>query len=722
MKKNKYIKKERLNEELESIKSTFYTKSELKELLKLAISKTWNVALEDIDNDVYGIIVMTYVNDLTKNNLENYNELSATLKKNKNKFTPEVFIPIDFEKYLKLREEFKEERVDLYNVLIGAQNQNFIARKKTLNGYLWGAINFNDEINEKLKEINDKYGISFDPNKFKKKLDKVLRVHPEKILERYDFLAKLQDWRDNTIKKAISLTSDLFLIDELLKPNKKFVDKMFAKGGVYRDTISDAIKEKWQLDENDKSIEAVIDTFLYYLIYQNNGDNLRQLRRFIVAKQYPYIHLPFISYGNFKQDFWERFELDTSLLKLIEQFAYDYAAKKGLKDKKGQDYKDQRLCLYDLLYKMTDPEREEYLLGKDGPKYNKKIDKVYSNLLNDEKYGYGKRGEEVDKVLGGVDVIKQELKAFLCDKNTLVKYDFSTPLEDWCSKLAEIFINGRPRVKLLLADDKKVRERFIACFLLEIEETLKKLVHYYSKNSKKMSIDENYSSESKKEDIADFGYSEDSLYDECGKTSVSYTYTNVDGEDALDDLKGALKEVLNNKKDLEAYNYDSNFFYYIYKIAEHHLLKKISNPFPLTSRITKREQKENEYKEYIVTTKDHADYLNKILKILDLPDSKKYFGINPKKDRVYELQIMIIKEIYVNLTHFTRKEQKEKRDKLKCDIPEFNKPGKTGDNKLRTYERRARLLIKKVSLKSETLRSKVKLSLLEEMILSILNK
>ena len=296
MKKNQTNKKERLNEELESIKNTFYTKSALKDLLKRSISETWEIALNDINDDVYGIIMMTYVNDLTKNNLQKYNELSTTLKKNK--FTPEVFIPIDFATYLKLREEFKEERVDLYNVLIGAQNQNFKARKITLNGYLWGAINFNDEINKKLMEINDKYGISFDPDTFKKELDKVLRVHPEKILERYDFSDKLNVWRDKMIKKAISLTGGLFLIDELLKPNKKLVDKMFAKG-VYRDAISDAIKEKWQLDQNDESIEAVIDTFLYYLIYQNKGEHLRQLRRCIVVKQYPYIHLPFKSCGIF---------------------------------------------------------------------------------------------------------------------------------------------------------------------------------------------------------------------------------------------------------------------------------------------------------------------------------------------------------------------------------------------------------------------------------------
>lgn len=460
MKKIKTNKKEIFNEELESIKNIFYTNSDLKERLKMAISETWNIALEDIDDDVYGTIVTTYVNHLTKNNLEKCHEIT---------------------------------------------------------------------------------------------------------------------------------------------------------------------------NSSENSIILIQVDFISYLVHR-------------------------------------------------------------------KQFKNQRECLYELLSIMTDTERESYLLGKNGTKYDKKIEDVYDSLLNDKKYGYGELREEVVKVLGSADVIKHELIVFLCDN--LVKYDFSTSLKDWCKKLAERFINSRPRVKLLLTGN----ERFITCFLNEISKELNYLVKRYNKNNIKMSIDENYSFTSIKEEVTDFGYSEDSSYDEYGiKPSVSYTYTKVDDTDVFDSLTEDLTVILKNKTILENYNYDSEFISYFCKIAERHLLKKISNPYPPTPRINKRKQKELEY---IVTTKDNADYFNKVLKVLKLDGSKDYFGIKPKKKRVYDLQIMIIEEIYVNLTHFTRKEQKEKRENLKSTIPEFNK----SDNNLRTCERRARedLIRKKVGEKLQDLFNKVK--------------
>ena len=82
-----------------------------------------------------------------------------------------------------------------------------LQKKEQMIKYIYSdTLQIDNYIKKTIDDFKIDYKISVDANLFKDQLKKVLCVHPEKFLEKYDFSDSLNNWRDNSNNCVSCLT------------------------------------------------------------------------------------------------------------------------------------------------------------------------------------------------------------------------------------------------------------------------------------------------------------------------------------------------------------------------------------------------------------------------------------------------------------------------------------------------------------------------------------
>lgn len=654
-----------------------------KERFKESIMKYWQIgSLENgvirIDEKDYNVIIMTFINDLIKNNFKKLYDLQNDSNGEVSHFAQ--YIQDTFLNYLRIGKKFKEERKKLYNLLKEAEKLPHEKKKERLNKFFTNnESTIDDEIDKKLKSLTDeyqfvktneeKYKEFFDKEIFKKKVKGALCVHPEKILEAYDFTKSLKRWYRTTVKRAISLIYDIMLVDMLLEHDEYFIEKIFdSKESKYRSAIDNIIRDEWDLNDDDESIDAVIDTYLYYLLYKHNGKNIQSFKSNMV-RRVPYVLLKIDSDKYYRQDektpkTWERFDIWTDLNSQIEESSRYYAIE-------CKAYKDERNILNDLLYTFNKKERTNYLWLKQKDKYKSEIREIHIDLKENYRCVEG-----IDEIIN-VENEMEQLRIFLCDdyKKILEKYDFSMPFNKWIKERASLFYKNHPKKEILIKDKSNDS---INIFIEEMHKRLENLVKRFRKDIPLTNYVDGYSDEKSKQ-------SRELLID------VDTFKTNL------------VNKIIEDKdqfiKLLEDYNYDGDLLNYFSSTYYHELSKMAKEE----KKIEKSKQKKNKGSD-IITRKQKVATLGKLINLIkESEEIRKFFGINEKTKALDQLDY--IEQLFVNLKNFTSAEQRSIRKRL---IEERN------NKHISTYTYRGKNILISVLAKYTSLRLKDEANCTEE--------
>lgn len=412
----------------EVIDLVFYRESEYRAHMEMAIKEMWNIKKEYIS-----VVIMSFCHYVTSNNFKRIKQWRTLSKKNR---IPLIQILQDaLLEFLANRIEFKGECQSLYAVLTGPNEAlpftlTRLNGKDSLNQYLWGDGSQIDAIvGETTDALNELYGQNLSSKELREQLHLALCVHPEKVLETYDFSEPLENWRDTVLKRRTSQICSLYLIGRLLAHDEVVTERVFHLGSHNWNVIDNSIRLVWEITNED--ITAVIKTFIYSLIIRSNGKELRKIKE-CIAKEVAYCPLP-LRYDGKQPKKWILFDDDTTFPDLLKESAFRYA--RGRKT-----FKEERRELGELLLNPDEKVRKDYLWGPDGEKYKEKTCKTIEEL---QKIGIKKDNEK----------LKQQLFHYLCDDTIglLVRYDFKNYLKDWCRELAEAYIEDRPRLDILLS-------------------------------------------------------------------------------------------------------------------------------------------------------------------------------------------------------------------------------------------------------------------------------
>lgn len=651
-----------------------------KSRFKLAINVYWKLGYKkngeiEMDEKDYNIIIMSFINYLSKNNFEKLNCLRKNAEKNKKYFVE--YVQDNFMFYLLERETFKDERKKLYKMLKDAENLRPEEREEKLNEFF---INNEQIIDKKVKKKidtliaefdininNDEYKNIFEEKQFKKKVKDALCVHPEKILEAYDFTNRLEEWYVKTAsQEAINLIGDIMLVDRLQKHDKYFIEKIFySEKSKYRKAIEKTIRDKWEAENNDKSITAVIDTYLCYLLKRSQLSKIKS--RMVSRVQYHSLIID--PYTEYIQDYhtpstWNRYDLGANLLNLIEKSSRSY-----ISDNKRKEYKDERIKLNNLLYEF-DPVTVIYdLWHKNEKNYQKRITRFLKRLKKIDNYGLV---QDFDTIVSVDDMMKQ-LRSFLCEdyKNRLVEYDFSMPFDEWIDNLVSLFIRNYPKKELLLKDNSG--ESFNVFFMKEMDRRIYYLIRKFPKKRSTLVKDTSSDNDENNEEFMGVDNNKQHTHFENRKEFKEVKDYKQDIQLVLLNNKPKLEKLLNN------YRYQGDLRHYFSEIIYHDLSKE-------AKKENKEDKKEKKTKgSDIITRKEKTRTLGNLIKMLiESEEVSYYFGIN-RKSRDFTEGLLIIMEIYVNLTEFTSKEQSSKRKEL---IKFYTKEGKKGDVYRNVYEKR----------------------------------
>ena len=412
----------------EVIDLVFYRESEYRARMEMAVKEMWNIKKEYIS-----VVIMSFCHYVTNNNFKRINQWRTHSKKNR---IPLIQILQDaLLDFLANRIEYKSESQCLYAVLTG-NNEVLpltLARlngKDALNQYLWGDGSRLDAIAvETTDALNELYGQNLASKDLKEQLHLALCVHPEKVLETYDFSEPLENWRDTVLKRRTSQICNLYLIDRLLAHDEVVTERVFHQGSHNWNVIDNSIRWIWEITNDN--ITPVIKTFIYSLIIRFNGKELKNIKK-CIAKEVAYRPLP-LKYDGKQPKKWMLYDDNTSFHDLLKECASRYARER-------KAFKEERRELGELMLNPDEKVRKEYLWGLDGEKYKEKICKTIREL---QKIGIKKDNEK----------LKQQLFHYLCDDTIglLVRYDFKDYLKDWCRELAESYIEDRPRLDILLS-------------------------------------------------------------------------------------------------------------------------------------------------------------------------------------------------------------------------------------------------------------------------------
>ena len=583
----------------EVIDLVFYRESEYRARMEMAIKEMW-----DIKKEYISVVIMSFCHYVTSNNFKRINQWRTLSKKNR---IPLIQILQDaLLGFLANRIEYKGESQCLYAVLTGTNEAlpptlTKLNGKDALNQYLWGDGSRLDAIvGETTDALNKLYGQNLASKDLKEQLHLALCVHPEKILETYDFSEPLENWRDTVLKRRTSQICSLFLIGRLLAHDEVVTERVFHLGSHNWNIIDNSIRSAWEITNED--ITAVIKTFIYSLIIRSNGKELRKIKEGI-AKEVAYCPLPLRSEGKQPKK-WILFDDDTTFPDLLKESAFRYA-------KERKTFKEERRELGELMLNPDEKIRIDYLWGPDGEKYKEKIGKTIKGL---QKIGIKK-----DK-----DNLKQQLFHYLCDDTIglLIRYDFKDYLKDWCQELAESYIEDRPRLDIMLSGYGDDVDKL---FKKEYEELIPIARSYMAKGKSKILDEEDF--------VQDLFVM---LYENDQKTLRNFKF-----ESHLHNyiVKILTNRLIKDKKKAE---------------EEEKALQDLING---ESKVKKKKNPE-------VDLRDIADVYNSLIKLLRKPGMKDYFGFGKRSEVIFSTQLEIIERVYVNLVEFTSKEQEEKRKEL----------------------------------------------------------
>ena len=473
-----------------------------------------------------------------------------------------------------------------------------IQPKETINGYIWNRLekDFDKEINHVVSNILSEYALLLDKDKIKEELRLALTIHPEKILESYDFSKPLSKWCEETGKRIISQITDIIIIDMMMKCKPLHNSPFFKPKSKYRTGIEMAIRKKWDL-EKEEDITAVVMTYLNSL-----DEKLPKFKKMIRKDRHrsPYVRFypPFVRDG-YQPANYVYYEEKADLLTLLMINADEYA-------RKGNKNKEDRTSLKVLLINPNKQAQKDvilnYVLG-----YGRNLYKEdQKNCLAKIKKIYRRRLSRPTCTIFDKFDFEKELNDYICE-DFFIRYDFGKPLDEWCKEKVDIFIQSRPWLYLFSRNDDNTLSIFV-----DAEMSLRNLVYKYNVNSKKLVID---------------------------------------SEDFIQDFKIKLIKIAKDN----LYRYDSNFKTYCFTIAERMLNELVNNQKKIQEDIDKPiEDYVPKEDEYVIDLKDKACTTRSYLLLLYNTDYNNLF-----LSTLSGLYLDILWNLDVDLYDYTKSEQTE---------------------------------------------------------------
>ena len=427
-----------IKKDTNTINYVFFSDSDYRKRLDEAIITFW----EEYEANTSIVVIISYYHFLYKSDgLILRNMLNTAIK---NSIPFYELLQDDFKFFLCKRYSFRNERTKYYNVLVDDEQNNAsipkLQKKEQMIKYIYSdTLQIDNYIKKTIDDFKIDYKISVDANLFKDQLKKVLCVHPEKFLEKYDFSDSLNNWRDNSVKRIINQIRDLLLINRLIKHDKGVTNAIFYSKGIFRKKIDQAVADSWKIGEED--FTSIIMMFVY-ILQKNGGQELKKLKKKIY-RDVTFIPIPlFDTHYQPKQLKEFDIESDNSLEDLLSESIYSYL-------RKHSKFKKERIEHKTLLMAPDDTPRLLFLWG-DGSYFNERI---ISTLKDIKSLIYHTMN---------VETVKESLYQYLCEdsKAFLLKYDFSMSLQSWRDKYANTFIKNYPIVTDMLNADGKGLDKY----------------------------------------------------------------------------------------------------------------------------------------------------------------------------------------------------------------------------------------------------------------------
>ena len=369
--------------------------------------------------------------------------------------------------------ESKETIQYTYELTFNAPPSTFqrcLQDKKVMADFLWnGGKGFEDSIKRAASSMHELTAGSLqsdttlqeeecggtDISFFESSLREALSTKPEKILERYDYLSPLEEWR---IKVADTVMQDILsesVINKIIQGDAGARKMFFLDNPSRRAAIETTIRQVWKIDEEEKEdLTAVTKSLIGHL---TRTRKMYSLRREFVDRSAFYHPLPFILYEKkAPKQFVDYAFNDLTLTEALKVYVKSFL-------RETKKFSGQRVELNRLLSGSVQ-DRMDYVWG-DGGRYDDAIKNSLDKIRKKEikKYLDDKVDEDDlfrDKIIikyklpKGMDesYVKDRLREFLL-KDTegfLSEYDFSDELPSWIEKRAGYFIESFPKVECVL--------------------------------------------------------------------------------------------------------------------------------------------------------------------------------------------------------------------------------------------------------------------------------
>ena len=372
--------------------------------------------------------------------------------------------------------------------------------------------------------------------------------------------------------------SDVCILDKLIANDTEIINMVFISPGKYRMRLEAAIQKTLNVDKS--YYQYIIDIYLKSL----KGSKGKKLKSF--RKQIPDMPL-------------EQILLDDFLFFLVRR----------------KHFQDDCETLMDMLECPDDSKLISYLWGN-GNKYDDDIRTEIALL----QQTYGQSAD--------FEILKQQLHDHLCKdpKKLLLKYDYQNSLENWCHEIAHYFIEGKPRVDLIISQGKSSLKIFLKKECNRGKYRLGRMVNDYK----------------------------------------------IEGESFItfNDFTQTICTILieNDYKVFRKLNFECSIFAYVLTISKNLLIKlkyaeeKERGLHP--KKPTKKEQKE---KETQVKAEQLATQAKLLMDVLKIPGSKRYFGID-HEDGTLDAMKYVMEEI-----HLKCHSNKDKTEKRKALLKKYGK-------------------------------------------------
>lgn len=452
-------------------------------------------------------------------------------------------------------------------------------------------------------------------------LKNALTANPEKLLERYDFLTSLDDWRDRVASDILRKILSAYIVEKLIMRDEATTKRVFLNNGECRNRIEEAIGKAWKIRKEDyEDLTAVIKTFTCFLTRRNHKE-LYSIRRDLIDPDSPYIPLPMLIYNTEAPKRWKEYKEDAK--SIAETMAE--ATRPFLRQTKK--HCDQRSELNNLLVGKTEQERVSYIWG-DGTRYDKEIKETLESI-----------GQKGYKLPNGLDEtsIKNSLHDYLCNDTIafLSAYDFSAKLPDWVKQKASIYIESYPVIQCILGNNDNLD------LLNEEYKTGLKVI------DRKYKIDDDAHIDS---EISEGVFKHT-------KRSEQTLSENDYQQDFNVILANDCMKVLRNFK------YECNLRTYLLRVKENQSKKELRDKIRKDNQLKRKPSKKSIKEEAKASETKRKQELLYLLEILRDKEMKQYFCPNGTSDS-YEMMLLIYEMKYSG--------EKEDKEIKKALVEDYN--------------------------------------------------